>query len=223
MPNRSRSGVASKPARVVAPTRVKAGRSMRTLRADGPSPMIRSSWKSSIAGIQHFLDGRLQAVDLVDEQHVARLQVGQDGGQVAGALDHRAGGGAEPDPQFAGDDLGERGLAEARRAVQQHVVQRLAAGAGGLDEDAEVFAGGALADELRQGLRAEAGLGGVLGAAGGGDGAVVAHGTRLLLAAALRRWAGCGAAAKQGNWNRRCTQMHTAWGMGDACRRGSPG
>ena len=30
-------------ARVVAPTRVKGARSMRTLRAEGPSPMIRSS------------------------------------------------------------------------------------------------------------------------------------------------------------------------------------
>ena len=130
--------------------------------------------------VEHFLDRRLQAVDLVDEQDVARLQVGQDGGQVAGALDHRPGGGAEPDPQLAGDDLGQRGLAEAGRAVQQHVVQRLAAGAGGLDEDAEVFPGRSLADELRQGLRAEAGLGGVLGAAGGGDGAVVAHRASLL-------------------------------------------
>ena len=44
------TGVASRPARVVAPTRVKGARSMRTLRAAGPSPMIRSSWKSSIAG-----------------------------------------------------------------------------------------------------------------------------------------------------------------------------
>ena len=50
MPKRSRSGVVSRPARVVAPTRVKGGRSMRTERAAGPSPMIRSSWKSSIAG-----------------------------------------------------------------------------------------------------------------------------------------------------------------------------
>ena len=40
--------------------------------------------------VQHFLDHRRQAVDLVDEQHVARLQVGQQRGEVAGALDHRA-------------------------------------------------------------------------------------------------------------------------------------
>ena len=129
---------------------------------------------------------------------------------------HRAGGGAEADAEFAGDDLGERGLAEPGRPVQQHVVQRLAAGAGGLDEDAEVLAGGLLADEFRQGLRAEAGLGGVLGAAGGGDGAVVAHGVGALSRACVR------GAAKQeiGTTDaRRCTQM----GHGRAYRHGSPG
>ena len=38
------------PARVVAPTRVNFARSILTERAAGPSPMMRSSWKSSIAG-----------------------------------------------------------------------------------------------------------------------------------------------------------------------------
>ena len=50
MPKRSRSGRVISPERVVAPTRVKGGSSMRTERAAGPSPIIRSSWKSSIAG-----------------------------------------------------------------------------------------------------------------------------------------------------------------------------
>ena len=109
--------------------------------------------------IEHLLDRGLQAVDLVDEQHVARLQIGQDRGEVAGALDHRAGGGAEADAEFARHDLRQRGLAEAGRPVQQHMVQRLAAPAGGLDEDGEVLAAGLLADELGQRLRPQAGLG----------------------------------------------------------------
>ena len=66
--------------------------------------------------VEDFLDRRLQAVDFVDEQHVARLQVGEDGGEVSGALDDRAGGGAEAYAELAGDDLGERGLAQARGA-----------------------------------------------------------------------------------------------------------
>ena len=44
MPKRSRSGVVSSPVRVVAPISVKRARSMRTERAAGPSPMMRSSW-----------------------------------------------------------------------------------------------------------------------------------------------------------------------------------
>jgi hypothetical protein len=44
MPKRSRSGVVSSPARVVAPISVNFERSIRTDRAAGPSPIIRSSW-----------------------------------------------------------------------------------------------------------------------------------------------------------------------------------
>ena len=60
--------------------------------------------------------------------------------------------------------------------MQQHVVERLAAGAGGLDEHREVLARGLLADEFGEGLRAKAGLRRILLAADGGDGAgLVAH------------------------------------------------
>ena len=55
--------------------------------------------------IQHFLDHRRQAMDLVDEQHVVRLQVGQQRGEIAGALEHRAGGGAQVDAQLVGDHV----------------------------------------------------------------------------------------------------------------------
>ena len=77
--------------------------------------------------IEDFLDRRVEAVDLVDEEHVALLEVGELRGEVAGLGDHRAGGGAEIDPELAGDDLGERGLAEARRADEEHVVEGVAA------------------------------------------------------------------------------------------------
>ena len=50
MPKRSRSGLVSMPARVVAPTSVNGGRSSLTLRAAGPSPIMMSIWKSSSAG-----------------------------------------------------------------------------------------------------------------------------------------------------------------------------
>ena len=44
MPKRSRKGLVSIPARVVAPTNVKGGKSIFTERAAGPSPIMISSW-----------------------------------------------------------------------------------------------------------------------------------------------------------------------------------
>ena len=47
--------------------------------------------------IEDFLDGRVEAVDLVDEEHVALFEVGELRRKIAGLGDHRAGGGAEID------------------------------------------------------------------------------------------------------------------------------
>ena len=77
--------------------------------------------------VEDLLDGAVQPVDLVDEEHVARLERGQDRGDVALSLERRAGDLPDRDVELAADDLRERGLAEARRAREQHVVERLAA------------------------------------------------------------------------------------------------
>ena len=137
MPKRSRSGVVSRPARVVAPISVKGGRSSVTTRAPGAlADGDRQLRRSSIAGIERLLERAREAVDLVDEEDRARLERGQEGGDVALALERRAGGLHERDVELGGDDLGERGLAEAGRPGEQHVVERLAARGGGLDRDA---------------------------------------------------------------------------------------
>ncbi len=114
-------------------------------------------------------------MDLVDEQHVARLQVGQERREIAGALDHRPGGGAEAHRHLARDDLRQRRLAEAGRAGEQHVVERLAAPARRLDEDAEILAQLALADELVEAQRAEGRLARILLAPLRRDHARLAH------------------------------------------------
>ena len=57
--------------------------------------------------------------------------------------------------ELARDDLRERCLAEARRAGEQEVVQRLAAAGRGLDRDGQLFAQRVLADELLEPLRAQ--------------------------------------------------------------------
>src|SRR5581483_2224764 len=107
--------------------------------------------------VEDLLDHGGQAMDLVDEQDVARLEVGEDRGEVAGALEHRGGSRAQVHAELARDDVGERGLAEPRRAEEQHVVERLGPRARRLDEDLELLAHLLLADvvgELRRAQRA---------------------------------------------------------------------
>ena len=155
MPKRSRSGVVIRPERVVAPTSVK-GASCDLHRARR-RPLADHQIEFVILhrGIENFLHRRIEAVDLVDEQNVARLEIGENGGEIARLGQHRAGGGAEIDAQLARHDLRQGGLAQARRAGEQHMVQRLAARLGGLDEDGEIFARLLLADEIGQPLGAQ--------------------------------------------------------------------
>ena len=103
--------------------------------------------------IEDFLDRRVEPVDLVDEQHVAVFEIGEQRGEVAGLGDDRTGGRAEIDAELARHDLRQRRLAEARRTDEQHMVERLAAALGRLDEDLEVGARRRLADELVERLR----------------------------------------------------------------------
>ncbi len=105
--------------------------------------------------VEDFLDHRAQAVDLVDEQDVVALEVGQDRGQVLRLLEHRAAGLAQVDAELVGDDVAERGLAEPGRAEQQHMVHRLAALARCTDEDLELLARLALSDIIGQSLRSQ--------------------------------------------------------------------
>ena len=83
------------------------------------------------------------------------FEIGQQRRQIAGLGDHRAGGGAEIDAQFARHDLRQRRLAEARRSDKQHMVERLLARARCFDEHAQVGARLFLADEFGQALRAQ--------------------------------------------------------------------
>ena len=81
-------------------------------------------------GIEDLFHRRGQAMDFVDEQHVPGLQVGKDCRQIAGLGDHRTGRGAKAHPQLAGDDLGQGGLAQPGRPVEDRVIQGLAPGTG---------------------------------------------------------------------------------------------
>src|SRR5205085_4300140 len=111
--------------------------------------------------VEDLLDRRRQAMDLVDEQDVVRLQIGQQRGEVAGALDNRPRSGAKTDAELAGDDLRQGRLAEPGRAEEQHMIERLAPSLGRFDEDAQIVAQLALADELVERRWTQRGLGGV--------------------------------------------------------------
>ncbi len=77
--------------------------------------------------VEDLLDRRPEAVDLVHEQDVPRLQVGEDRRQIPGALEHRPGGGAQRRIHLLGQDVRQRRLAEPGRSEEQHMVERLAA------------------------------------------------------------------------------------------------
>ena len=101
-------------------------------------------------------------MDLVDEQHVVRFEVGEDRGEIARPFEHRAGGVAQVHAHLAGDDVRERGLAQARRPEQEHVVQRLLPPARGLDEDRKLAADLLLPDVLGERAGAQRALEGLL-------------------------------------------------------------
>src|SRR5205814_8058850 len=83
----------------------------------------------------------------------------------------------EGGPQLRGDVSGQGGLPEPGRTEEQHVIERLAAAARGVDEDAQIVAQLALADELLERRRPDRGFRRILlGALGGDDSSCrVAH------------------------------------------------
>ena len=98
--------------------------------------------------VHELLDRLWQPVDLVDEEDRALLGVGEVGEQVLGRGERGAAGDLEADVQLAGDARGEGRLAEPRRAVEQHVPERLPAVGGRLDGDLDPLADVALADDV---------------------------------------------------------------------------
>jgi hypothetical protein len=105
--------------------------------------------------IEGLLDRARQPVDLVDEEHRARLERGQERGDVGLALERRPRGLHERHPELGGDDLGQRRLAETGRAGEQHVVERLTTRGRGGDRDAELVLDRLLADEVLERARAQ--------------------------------------------------------------------
>ena len=115
---------------MVAPISVKGGSGRVTVRAPAPWPSTTGQLAVLHRRVERLLDRAAEAVDLVDEEDAARLERGEEGGDVGLALERRAGGLDHRHAELGGDDVGERGLAEPRRAGEQDVVERLAAARG---------------------------------------------------------------------------------------------
>ena len=76
--------------------------------------------------VEILLHHRRKAVDFVDEEHIMGFQAGEDARQVARLVEHGAAGNLEAHAQFVGDDTGEGGLSQSRRAMEQRMVERFA-------------------------------------------------------------------------------------------------
>ena len=87
-------------------------------------------------------------MDFINKKDIAGAQVGQDGSQVAGTLDGRAGGDLDVDAHLIGHHMRQGGLAQPGRPIKEHMVERFAALAGSCDQDAEVFLDILLPDQV---------------------------------------------------------------------------
>ena len=106
--------------------------------------------------IQHFLHSDGHAVDLVHEEDVVTGQIGQDGGQIAAALQYRARGADQVDAQLGSHDLGQGRLAQTGIAVKERMIQRAAAFTGRAQVHAQIGAQFFLTDEIIQAARPHA-------------------------------------------------------------------
>jgi hypothetical protein len=87
-------------------------------------------------------------MNLVDEEHIASLEIGNDGGKVAGTFQGGAAGGLEVGSHLYGKDSGQRCLAQAGRSGEQYVVYRFATLPSGLNQDGQSLFEFLLANEI---------------------------------------------------------------------------
>ena len=106
-------------------------------------------------GIKHLFHHRVEAVNFIDEQHITRLEIGQDRRQIARLGQHRPRCHAKTHTQFAADDLGQCGFTQARRAIKQCMIHGLTALTCGLNEHFKIGPRLGLANKLIQTLRTQ--------------------------------------------------------------------
>ena len=171
MPKRERSGAVINPARVVAPTKVKWLQRERMNAGAGTLTDDEVDAKIFHRRIENFFDGGLQTMNFVEEENLFSVERSENSGEVAFTFEQRAGACFDRDVQFVGDNLRKSGFAQARRAVEQNVIERFAAATRGFDSDGDVFFHALLPDVFIQVLGAHGGVeaGVILGSGSGND------------------------------------------------------
>ncbi len=107
-------------------------------------------------------------MNFVDEQYIAAFQVGQQRGQITRSLKHRSGSALDRTAHFFGDDIGQGGLTQARRAEDQRMVECFHPTPRSLDEQRHLFAHDGLTDVVGQTQRTNGSILLLFALAGGG-------------------------------------------------------
>lgn len=105
--------------------------------------------------VEHLLNGFVQPVDLIDEEHIAWFEVGEDAPEIPDAFDSGTTRHLDPGAHFPGDDVSQGGLAEAGWSIEEHVIDGLTALFRGLDKNFKITLRLFLTDILGKGLRSE--------------------------------------------------------------------
>jgi hypothetical protein len=98
--------------------------------------------------VQHLFDIPAEAMDLVDEKHIAFAEASEDRGEISGTVESWTGGDVECDLEFSGDDARQRGLAEARRSREEQMIHGLLATSSSFKDDAKVLLEFPLSDKV---------------------------------------------------------------------------
>src|SRR5579862_3941558 len=112
--------------------------------------------------IKIFFKRRGQAVNFIDEKHRSFRKRCEQPDEIARFFQRGRGCALIPDAKFFRDDARERGFAEARRAGEQHVVERAAALLRGFHVDLQILLNALLPDKIGEALRAQRALDGFL-------------------------------------------------------------
>ena len=96
--------------------------------------------------IEDFLYRFREAVDFINKQNVILAKIRQYRCQISLTLNRRTTRHADIHVQLVGNNIRQRRFAEARRAEEQHMVERLMTGSSSLDEDRQIILDLLLAD-----------------------------------------------------------------------------